>query len=171
MLLKNSSILVRTGVLKARKTLWGCQIMSNPLWVSFSHNNLKTFLKSLYCDGIALPLLWFDRSCLLLSLCAGNDSVADCRQISSQGNMCSACAMCYVLCSLLVLCAMCSAALLNSSRVAAGCPIAQLSDSPPDGGSARSLSGLLPRPGNSGKLSRHETTLGEGGGYCHKIPK
>ena len=65
--------------------------------------------------------------------------------------------------ALLVLCAMCSAALLNSSRVAAGCPIAQLSDSPPDGGSARSLSGLLPRPGNSGKLSRHETTLGEGG--------
>ena len=74
--------------------------------------------------------------------------------------------LCYLLCCsavLLVLCAMCSAALLNSSRVAAGCPIAQLSDSPPDGGSARSLSGLLPRPGNSGKLSRHETTLGEGG--------
>ena len=62
---------------------------------------------------------------------------------------------------------LCCPAMLNR---AAGSPIAQLSDSPPDGGSARSLSGLLPRPGNSGKLSRHETTLGGGEGWL-KRPK
>ena len=61
------------------------------------------------------------------------------------------------------ICALLSCDAQQRSGVAAGSPIAQLSDSPPDGGSARSLSGLLPRPGNSGKLSRHETTLGEGG--------
>ena len=61
------------------------------------------------------------------------------------------------------ICALLSCDAQQRSGVAAGSPIAQLSDSPPDGGSARSLSGLLPRPGNSGKLSRHETTFGEEG--------
>ena len=102
MLLKNSSILVRTGILKARKTLCGCQIMSNPFMsvfflITISGLSLNLCIVTMQ---LALPLLWFDRFCLLLSLCAGNDSVADCRQISSQGNMCSA--------ALLVLCAMCS---------------------------------------------------------------
>ena len=91
-----------------------------------------------------LPLLGFDRSC------RGLVAAMTLWRIAGRSH-------------LRAICALLSCDAQQRSGVAAGSPIAQLSDSPPDGGSARSLSGLLPRPGNSGKLSRHETTFGEEG--------